>query len=104
VLSDAALGLDESERAILGGVSDDQLAQMIANIDPVGHGRRRFLAAVAGVAASLAAGTVIVESCSEDPKSADAGGAEPDIPRDDEFDAAIATRGISPDIPDEGKK
>ncbi|MBI5526881.1 MAG: hypothetical protein HY897_11155 [Deltaproteobacteria bacterium] len=109
VLADPILKLDESERAILGGVPDEQLLVMVENIDPQKHGRRKFIRSVAACAASLAAGSVIVQ-CGDEVETVTkgatvgAGGVRADVP-DDDPDAADTemdvSHGILPDASEE---
>jgi hypothetical protein len=113
VVTDRRLKLEEDEAGILRGVPDEQLLLMIQNIDPAKHGRRKFIRSVAACAASLAAGSVLVE-CGDDEETiikgatVGAGEVRADVPdhvadaADTETDAShgMDAGGAGPDVPD----
>lgn len=99
VVSDPRLGLRGDEAAILRGVSAQQLAVMIDNIDPTKHGRRRFIQSVAACAASLAAGTVVV-SCGDDVDTVTRGATGGTIDSDVDISHGMDAGGDRPDVPE----
>ncbi len=93
--------LQASEQQVMESVSRDQLAAMIARIDPKRHGQRPFMRTIAAVA--VAAVTTTTVSCGPPPLT----GIAPDRPpvdlteaHDESDDAATTAAPRPPDGPD----
>jgi hypothetical protein len=95
-VADPALKLDEDEASILRDIPADQMALMIDRIDPdpVKHGGRRFIRAVATCAAALAS-SAILGGCGGADDTPDAS-INADVPV---FPIGADAAGVSADVP-----